>query len=123
MATLDTTLTVLLVARKGNALDEAQARLLQMNIDEKASPSPGSDRRVYVGTTLDDVQSAFDQAAKEARTIQHVFVGAGLELELRLEIVKEAISRSGDTCVHLKDATSGPSGFLPFIQAVLGDRA
>ncbi|KIW23558.1 uncharacterized protein PV07_11747 [Cladophialophora immunda] len=124
MSTTRETLTILLLARKGSVLDETRSQLLQGSANEETSPSPSPssrpDLRVYAGTTVDDLRSAFDQASREARTIQHVFVGAGLELEHRLEIVKEIITLSGDTSVHLKEATSGPGGFLPFIQAVLG---
>jgi hypothetical protein len=40
-------------------------------------------------------------------------MGAGLDLEARLEIVREIFLASDKTTVHLKDFTSGPDGFLP----------
>ncbi|KIY03612.1 uncharacterized protein Z520_00303 [Fonsecaea multimorphosa CBS 102226] len=127
MSTTRKTSTILLLARKGGVLDEAKSQLLQGSADatDSSTTSSSSSRpglRVYTGTTVDDLRSAFDQASKEGRTIQHVFVGAGLELEHRLDIVKEAVTLSKDTCVHLKDATSGPTGFLPFIKAVQGSK-
>jgi hypothetical protein len=52
--------------------------------------------------------------------------GAGLDLDIRLEIVREIFQTSETTTVHLKDVASGPGGFLPFVRSVLaglGDSA
>jgi hypothetical protein len=45
--------------------------------------------------------------------------GAGLDLETRLEIVREIFLTSDKTTVHMKDFASGPDGFLPFVRSVL----
>ncbi|KIW97647.1 uncharacterized protein Z519_01231 [Cladophialophora bantiana CBS 173.52] len=124
MSTLEVS-TILLLARKGSVLEQAPSQLLQAasaaSDESFSSPSPTyPDLRVYTGSSVADVRSAFDQASAEAHAIQHVFVGAGLELENRLEIVREVITLSASVCVHLKDATSGPHGFVPFVKAVLG---
>ena len=50
-------------------------------------------------------------------------MGAGLELEARLEIVREVFLASDRTTVHMKDVASGPEGFLPFVRAVVGGLA
>jgi len=60
------------------------------------------------------VRSAFAQA-----DIDHVIIGAGLDLETRLEIVREIFLTSDTTTVHMKDFASGPDGFLPFVRSVL----
>jgi hypothetical protein len=67
---------------------------------------------------LDEVRSAFAQA-----DIDHVIMGAGLDLEARLEIVREIFLASDKTTVHLKDFASGPDGFLPFVRSVLAGLA
>ncbi|MGZ3666166.1 MAG: hypothetical protein ACXVDA_16985 [Ktedonobacterales bacterium] len=72
------------------------------------------DIQLFGGTGLDDVWSLF------ARTsIDHVIIGGGLELETRLEIVREIFRLSDTTTVHMKDVASGPEGFLPFVRSVL----
>src|ERR687883_405977 len=66
------------------------------------------------GTSIEDVRSAFAQT-----DIDHVIMGAGLELETRLQIVREVFQSSDKTSVHMKDRVTGPQGFLPFVQSVL----
>ena len=78
-----------------------------------------ADIRIFTGTNIADVRSVFSQASEEQRTIDHVFVGAGIDLDKRLKIVKEVFTLSGTTTIHLKDATSGLRGFLLFVKAVL----
>ena len=46
-------------------------------------------------------------------------MGAGIELERRLQIVEVSFTRSNNTTVHLKDSSSGPQGFLSFVKAVI----
>jgi hypothetical protein len=40
-------------------------------------------------------------------------------METRLQIVREVVHTSDRTTVHLKDRSSGPEAFLPFVRAVL----
>jgi hypothetical protein len=72
------------------------------------------DTEVLGGTGVDDVRAALAQA-----DVDHVIVGGGLELERRLDIVREVCQSSDRATVHLKDHLSGPEGFLPFVQSVL----
>jgi hypothetical protein len=46
-------------------------------------------------------------------------MGGGLDLETRLEVVREVFRSSDRATVHLKDHLSGPEGFLPFARSVL----
>jgi hypothetical protein len=66
------------------------------------------------GTGVDDVRSAFGQ-----RDINHVIVGGGIDLETRLEMVREVFQSSDRATVHMKDQMSGPEGFLPFVRSML----
>jgi len=66
------------------------------------------------GTGVDDVRSAFTHTR-----IDHVIMGAGLDLDTRLQIIREIFQTSDTTTVHMKDRVSGPDGFLPFIRSVL----
>ena len=69
---------------------------------------------LFSGSTLDDTRSIF------ARThIDHVFIGGGIDLKTRIEIIQEIYHTSDRTTVHLKDQISGPEGFVPFAKAVL----
>ena len=66
------------------------------------------------GAGIDDVRSAFAQ-----QTIDHVILGAGIDIEKRLEIIREVFLLSATTTVHMKDQASGPRGFLPFVRALV----
>jgi hypothetical protein len=46
-------------------------------------------------------------------------MGAGIELEKRLEVVRYVFNTSNTTSVHMKDWQTGPEGFVPFINRVL----
>ena len=83
--------TILLLGRKGIVVEDAKALINDPNIE------------IYGGTCIEDVRSTFDK-----NKIDHVFMGAGIEIEKRLEIVREIY--------HL---SSGPHGLLPFVKALL----
>jgi len=72
------------------------------------------DVELLAGTGIDDVRSAFAHS-----DIDHVIVGGGIDLETRLEVVREVFQSSDLATVHLKDHLSGPEGFLPFVRLVL----
>lgn len=94
--------TILLLGRKGILVEDAKAQIDDPNIT------------VHSGTCLEDVKSVFAETH-----IDQVFMGAGIEIEKRLEMVKEIFCLSQMTNIHLKDVTSGPAGFLPFVKRVL----
>ena len=94
---------ILLLGRKGIVVEDAKSKLDMPEVE------------ILGGTNIDDVRNAFSDDTQ----IDHVFMGAGIELDRRLEIVAAVFELSGTTTVHLKDATSGPQGFLPFVKAVL----
>ncbi|HEV2872528.1 MAG TPA: hypothetical protein VG409_14065 [Actinomycetota bacterium] len=100
------TRTVLLLGRLGVVVEDAQRQL--------GIPAA----RLLVATGLDEVRSALAQA-----DIDHVIMGAGLDLEARLEIVREIFLASDTATVHMKDVASGPDGFLPFARSVLAGLA
>lgn len=94
--------TVLLLGLKATVVDEVREHLELPDIDIRA------------GIGLTDLQDAL------ARTpIDHVIMGAGLDLEDRLRIVRAVFESSDRTTVHMKDFASGPQGFAPFVRAVL----
>ena len=66
------------------------------------------------GTGVDDIRSAFVRG-----DLDHVIVGGGLNLQTRLEAVREVFQSSDKATVHLKDHLSGPEGFVPFARSVL----
>ena len=68
------------------------------------------------GTSLADVKQAF-----QAQDIDVVIMGAGLDLEDRLEIIRFIFESSKSTTVHVKDWDSGPKGMIPFVNAILAD--
>lgn len=76
------------------------------------------DIELLAGTGIDDVRSALAEGS-----VDHVIMGAGLDLETRLDIVREVFASSERTTVHMKDHGSGPEGFLPFVRSVLSGLA
>ena len=72
------------------------------------------DLELVGGGGVEDVRSAFAEG-----DIDHVIVGGGLDLPVRLEVVKEVFESSDRATVHLKDHLSGPEGFVPFARSVL----
>ena len=121
--------SILLLGRKGIVVDEARAKLAGLFA---SNPNPNSNDdsskdtntiddnlQIHAGTSLSDVERVLGTRAAPNHKIDHVFMGAGIELDKRLEIVRAVYERSDTTTVHLKDAASGPKGFLVFVRAVL----
>jgi len=93
---------VLLLGRKAIVLDDVKAKVAVQDVT------------LFSGTTFDDVRNVFG-----AHSIDIVIMGGGLDLEVRLEIVKYIFTVSTSTTVHMKDRNSGPQGMLPFVNGVL----
>ncbi len=68
----------------------------------------------FSGTSLEDVKKTFEQ-----QSIDIVIMGAGLDLEDRLGIIRYIFDHSQSTTVHMKDWASGPPGMKPFVQGIL----
>jgi hypothetical protein len=83
-------------------------------VEEAKSQLQLPDIQLFAATNLDEVRLAFAQA-----TIDHVIMGAGLDIDVRLEIIRTIFTMSDSTTVHMKDVASGPEGFLPFVRALL----
>ncbi len=64
---------ILLLGRKGIVVDDANAKLNNPNLE------------IYGGTGINDVRTVFSSHAD----ITHVFMGAGIDIETRLEIIRE----------------------------------
>jgi hypothetical protein len=97
---------VLLVGRRGIVLDEVPKALTAQDVT------------LFSATTLDDVRKVLDEYP-----IDTVIMGAGIDLEMRLRIVRHIFEASNSTTVHMKDWDSGPEGFLPFVKEVLNEPA
>ena len=72
------------------------------------------DAVLFSATTLDEVRKVLNE-----HPVDIVIIGAGLDLEVRLQIVRHILSVSSSTTVHLKDLDSGPQGMRPFVERVL----
>jgi hypothetical protein len=51
--------------------------------------------------------------------LDQVVMGGGLDLETRVEVVREVFQSSDRATIHMKDQVSGPDGFLPFVRSVV----
>ena len=89
------------------------------NIKNVETTINNPDITCYTGTNIDDVKQTFTNLKKQDKTIEHIFIGAGLDIDKRLEIIKYIFATSEATTVHLKDRTTGPKGMLPFVKATL----
>jgi hypothetical protein len=95
----------LLLGRKGMIVEDVKE-----SID-------ATDINLFGGTSLQDVQNIFEQ-----HNIDIVIMGAGLDINDRLDIIKYIFDRSKSTTVHMKDWDSGPAGMLPFVNGVINGR-
>lgn len=68
-----------------------------------------------VASDMATVQEVF----RNNKVIDTVIMGAGIDLEKRLDIVRYIFSASDTVTIHMKDYASGPEGFVPFINDVL----
>ncbi len=93
---------VLLLGRGGIVVNDVKDKLVVSGV------------QLFGGGSIEDVRSVFAQGR-----VDHVIMGAGIELETRLDIIREIFRLSEVTTVHMKDYASGPQGFLPFVQSVL----
>ena len=82
-------------------------------------PSPEKlvkkDVHYYLAHDMATVQEVF----KNNKAIDTVIMGAGIELEKRLDIVRYIFNTSDTVTIHMKDYATGPEGFVPFINNVL----
>jgi hypothetical protein len=67
----------------------------------------------FSGSSLEDAVGALESAQ-----IDHVILGGGLELDVRLQIVRSVFENSASTTVHM-NSPSGPESYLPFVRSVL----
>jgi len=74
------------------------------------------DVRYFAAPDIKTVQQVFE---KDSNAIDIVIMGAGIELDKRLDVVRYVFSTSNTTSVHMKDWETGPEGFVPFINRVL----
>src|SRR5215217_1270250 len=93
---------ILLLGRRGAVVEEVRRELAIPGVE------------LFGGTGIEDLRSAFAGAE-----IDHVIIGAGIDLEARLELVAEVFRLSDTTTVHMKDRATGLEGFLPFVRALL----
>ena len=93
---------VLLLGLKGTVVDDVRQRLQLPDVE------------IFGGTGIDDLRATFAQTR-----IDHVIMGGGLDLEVRLALIHEIFSSSETTTVHMKDVASGPQAFFPFVQSVV----
>jgi hypothetical protein len=95
-------ITVLLLGLRGIVVEDARAHLQMPDVD------------VYGGGSIEEMRAVFAQTK-----VDHVIMGGGLDLEIRLAIVREVFQLSNATTVHMKDIETGPQGFFPFVHALL----
>jgi len=93
---------VLLLGKKIIVVDNVKDKLTLSNIN------------LFSGTNLDDVKKVFSR-----EKIDIVIMGAGIDIENRLNIIKTIFNLSKSTTVHMKDFDSGPEGMIPFVNGVL----
>ncbi|MCH1540075.1 MAG: hypothetical protein L7S56_01385 [Candidatus Poseidonia sp.] len=66
-----------------------------------------------IGSSMADLKAVFSEKQPSA-----VIMGAGLPLDIRLEMVRFVFEHSETTTVHMKDWSSGSNGMLSFMNGV-----
>lgn len=93
---------ILLLGRTGIVLDDITAGLETTGLT------------LHAGTSLADVERVMAD-----HPVDTVIMGAGLDIDDRLAIIRHVFDVSTATTVHMKDWDSGPAGMLPFVNGVL----
>ena len=93
--------TVLLMVRTPSVAQDVQERLHMPEF------------RLLAGHTLDDLKQAL-----ASEKVDHVIFGGGLDIETRLDMVREVFRSSNSTTVHM-NSPSGPETFFPFVKTLL----
>lgn len=93
---------VLLLGRSGVVLDDVRSAIDTTGIT------------LYASSTFDDVKTVTANAP-----IDTVIMGAGIDLDTRLAMIRHIFETSNGTTVHMKDRDSAKAGMLSFIDAVL----
>ena len=96
------TVKVLLVGLTGSVVEAARQQVEVPDVEGLGA------------TGINDVREVFGRMK-----VDHVVMGAGLDLADRIEIVHEVFTLSDETTVHMKDRASGPDGFLPFVRSLV----
>ena len=97
---------ILLIGRLGINIPNLQTGIENKNIN------------LFSGTNLEEVKDAFNQNDNQ---IDSVIMGAGIDLNVRLDIIRYIFETSQSTTVHMKDWESGPKGMLPFVNSILNE--
>ena len=74
------------------------------------------DVQYFAAPDLKTVKQVFE---KNNNGIDIVIMGAGIDIEKRLEVVKYVFNTRNTTTVHMKEWETGPAGYVPFINRVL----
>ena len=93
---------ILLVGRNRWVVDGAKQRLDSESLT------------VLGALSVDEVQDMLTH-----HDVDHVFIGPGLDLDMRLEAIRVIFSRSDYTTVHMKDHSTGPEGGVQFVESIL----
>ena len=92
---------VLLVGRTPSVIDDVIQALDAPDVDFSTA------------NTVREVQDMLT-----ASQVDHVIVGGGLDLEPRLQIVRQVFDTSSSTTVYM-NSPSGPESYLPFVRSIL----
>ena len=76
--------------------------------------APGLDIDILIGSTIEDVVRSFEE-----HQIDTVIMDAGIDLDVRLDVIRHVFTARDATTVHMKDRSSGRDGMMPFVNAVL----
>jgi hypothetical protein len=93
---------IILIGRNQWVIDAAQRELTR------------PDRQVFGATNAEELKAVLTE-----HDIDHAFVGPGLDLSTRLDLIEQVFTVSDFTTVHLKDFSAGPEGALAFVEAIL----
>ena len=89
---------------------------LEFDIPNFQKGIDAKDVKLFGGSSIDDVKSVLEETDSE---IDIVVMGAGIDLDKRLEIVEYVFSVRNGTSVHIKDKNSERQGMLSFVNRII----
>lgn len=93
---------IILIGRQQKIIDVAKKALTRPDLE------------IYGAISVPELKRAMKE-----RRYEYAFMGPGLPLEMRLDMIRTIFEESDTTSVHMKDFSRGPEGALDFIEGIV----
>jgi DNA-binding NtrC family response regulator len=93
---------IIIIGRQQQIVDAAKRELSSAELE------------VHGAISISELQNAMQQNSYE-----YAFMGPGLPLDMRLDMIRAIFENSDTTSVHMKDFSRGPEGALDFVRGII----